>query len=234
MADRARKPTHPPRRWPGVICIGGTILSTVCYFAAVPLIPALVGDHPVLLEALGGTPPAMAAAGAFARTGRISLLAAIVAPLGGLGVSAAFFWWAGRRYGAALAGFLSRRSFRAGWKGDRAVRLYRRYGGWTLVLASYLPVPNPVIYAVAGWSGFGFLRFAVLSLIGTMLRVTPAVALGYTLGDQAVRVAVRVSQYSTSATTVALSLAVLGLFWWRHARRGRPVGPGWRAPDRPS
>jgi membrane protein DedA with SNARE-associated domain len=159
----------------------------------------------------------MAAAGAFVRTGQTSLLSAIVAPLAGLGLCAAFFWWAGRRYGTALAGFLLRRGLRAEQADDRAVRLYRRYGGWTLVLASYLPVPNPIIYATAGWSGFGFMRFAVLGLIGTMLRIMPAVALGYTLGDHAVRIAEVVSQYSV-IVTVALTLGVIGLLWWRYGR----------------
>jgi membrane protein DedA with SNARE-associated domain len=208
-----------------VVCIGGTILSTIYYLAAVPLVPSLVGNHPVLLEALGGTQPAMAAAGAFARAGRVSLLSAIVAPLAGLGAGAPFFWWAGRRYGNALTTFAERRNPRAKQEVERALRMYRRHGGWTLVFASYLPVPNPVLYATTGWSGFGFPQFAVLSLIGTMLRIVPAVALGYALGDPAVRLAVLLSRYSIAAT-LALSSGVIAVIWWRHGHRSRSGGGG--------
>jgi len=215
MADG--EPGQSPRRtrrWPDVVCVGGTIVSTVYYLAAVPLVPSLVGNHPVLLEALGAA-PAMAAAGAFARTGRVSLLSATVAPLVGLSAGAPFFWWAGRRYGNALTTFVERRNPRASQEVERTLQMYRRYGGWTLVFASYLPVPNPILYATAGWSGFGFPQFAVLGLIGTMLRIVPAVALGYALGDHAVRIVVLLSRYSIAAT-LTLSMGVIAMIWWRH------------------
>jgi len=209
-----------------VVCVGGTVLSTAYYLAAIPLIPSLVGNHPVLLEAIAGTPPAMAAAGAFVRVGRVSPLSAIAAPLIGLSAYPPFFWWAGRRYGNALTTVVARRA-RAEQEVERALRIYRRHGGWTLLFASYLPVPNPVLYAAAGWSGFSFPRFAVLGLIGTMLRIVPAVALGYALGDHAVRVAGLLSRCSIAATMV-LIVGLIGVAWWRngHCRMAARRAPG--------
>jgi membrane-associated protein len=148
-------PARPRRRvrWADVACIGGIAASGVWYLAVIPLIPSLVGTHPVLLEALGGSLPATVAAGAFARIGRASLALALVAPVIGLSAFDPLWWWAGRRYGDCGPRALAGRSPRTARSAERAVRLFERRGGWTLVFAYYLPVPNNVLYAAAGWAG---------------------------------------------------------------------------------
>lgn len=201
-------------RWADVACVGGLVVSGVWYLAVIPAIPSLVGTHPVLLEALGGSLPAEVAAGAFARAGRASLVMALVAPVIGLAAFDPFWWWAGRRYGDSVTRTMADRNPRTARGVDRGLRLFGRHGGWTLVFAYYLPVPNNALYAAAGWAGFSFVRFAILDLIGTMLRIVADVGLGYALGGRATATAGLVSRYFLAAT-VALIAGLIMVAWWR-------------------
>src|SRR5450759_4722627 len=129
---------------------------------------------------------------------------ALAAPVIGLAAFDPLWWWAGRRYGDSVTRNLADRNPRTARGVDRGLRLFGRHGGWTLVLAYYLPVPNNVLYAAAGWAGYGFLRFAVLDLIGTMLRIVVDVGLGYALGGRAAAAAGLVSRYSIAAAVALI------------------------------
>jgi serine-type D-Ala-D-Ala carboxypeptidase/endopeptidase len=212
---------HRSMGWPDLVCLGGIVVNVILSFVVIPLIPSLIGAHPVLLEALGGSTLSMAVAGSFARVGRVSLLVALSAPIVGLSAFDPFWWWAGRRYGAAVNAYLAHDA-RSARGVDRALRLFRRFGAATLLVAYYLPVPNVVLYAAAGWSGMGFLRFAALDLIGTLLHIVPAVALGFALGGRGVQVANEISRYSLIAT-VALVVLLFAVARWRR-RRDRATG----------
>jgi serine-type D-Ala-D-Ala carboxypeptidase/endopeptidase len=209
-----------PRRrvhWADVACLGGLVAGWIYYLAIIPLIPSLIGTHPVLLEALSGSLPAQVAAGAFARLGRASLVLALAAPILGMMAFDPFWWWAGRRYGDPVTRGLAARNPRSARGVMRGRRLFDRFGGWTLVFAYYLPVPNTILYALAGWAGFGLLRFVVLDLIGTMMYTSMGVALGYALGRRAAHVAGLISHYSIVAT-VALVAGLILVAWWRNRR----------------
>lgn len=218
--SRARAVGRGRPRWADVACVGGIVASGVYYLAVIPAIPSLLGTHPVLLEALSGSLPSQVVAGAFARVGRASLALALAAPLLGMSAFDPFWWWAGRRYGDSVTRIVASRNPRTARGVERGLRLFRRSGGWTLVFAYFLPVPNNVLYAAAGWTGFSFLRFAVLDLVGTMLRVAVNVGLGYALGSRAAHAAGLVTRYSIAAT-VALTAGVIAVAWWRRRR-------GWR------
>jgi CubicO group peptidase (beta-lactamase class C family) len=103
------------------------------------------------------------------------------------------------------------------------MRLFHRFGGWTVVFAYFLPVPNNILYAMAGWAGLGLARFIVLDLAGTMLWAVLNVGLGYALGARAVAVAALISRYSIAAT-VALVAGLILVGWWRN-RRGAAEPP---------
>ena len=133
-----------------------------------------------------------------------------------------FWWWSGRRYGEAIAEKLAAQSPRTARRVVRGRSGCSRAGSasWTVVLAYYLPVPNNLLYALAGWKpGFGLLRFIVLDLIGTMLYTTLGVGLGYLLGSRAAHVAGLISRYSIAAT-VALVVGLILVAWWRNRRGG--------------
>jgi membrane protein DedA with SNARE-associated domain len=180
-----------------------------------PLVPALIGSHPLLLEILSGSTLAEVTVGAHSRLGELPVWFAVVAGLPGTMLFDWVFWWAGRRWGdRALHLFLGRASSPRGVarREARAARLERmaeRFGPAGVVLAYYLPLPTILIYAASGLSGMRLRTFLALDLLGTLLWVGPAVALGYSIGKPAVDVAHRIDHYS-SLLTIAVVLVVIG------------------------
>lgn len=216
----------PRLRVADAACLGLLAFYGVYELATIPLIPSLVGTHPVLLEALQGSTAAMVAAGAFARVGRAQLWLAVAAGVFGLAALDPAIWWAGRRYGRRLADFYARRSPRQARAIEKAERVFKRWGAWAVVFAYYIPVPNNFIYAAAGETGMPLWRFVALDLAGTLLYVSSIVGLGYAIGQRAVEVATVVSRYAL-VSTVALILLVVAFSFWRR-RRGvaTATGPG--------
>lgn len=216
----------PRLRVADAACLGLLAFYSIYELATIPLIPSLVGTHPVLLEALQGSTAAMVAAGAFARVGRAQLWLAVAAGVFGLAALDPAIWWAGRRYGRRLADFYAWRSPRQARAIEKAERVFKRWGAWAVVFAYYIPVPNNFIYAAAGETGMPLCRFVALDLAGTLLYVSLIVGLGYAIGQRAVDVATVVSRYAL-VSTVALILLVVAFSFWRR-RRGvaTATGPG--------
>lgn len=208
----------PRLRVADTACLGLLAFYGVYELATIPLIPSLVGTHPVLLEALQGSTAAMVAAGAFARVGRAQLWLAVAAGVFGLAALDPAIWWAGRRYGRRLADFYARRSSRRQSRAiEKAERVFKRWGAWAVVFAYYIPVPNNFIYAAAGETGMPLWRFVALDLAGTLLYVSLIVGLGYAIGQRAVDVATVVSRYALVSTAGLILLVVAFSF----RRRGR-------------
>jgi membrane-associated protein len=189
---------------PRAICVAVLTLQAAYSMALVPATPALVGRDPVLLEALQGSIPAMAAGGAFARVGEASLALALLAPLPTLMMADPFLWWAGRLWGPKIARYLG------GRRTDRAVGLLDRYGAWAVIVSRVLPVPSAMIYAAAGWNGMRLRRFLLLDLAGAALWVVPIVGLGYAIGHPAVDLARQITHYGL-LLGLAIGVAALGV-----------------------
>jgi membrane protein DedA with SNARE-associated domain len=191
-----------------------------------PLVPALIGSHPLLLEIVSGSTLAEVTVGAQSRLGELPLWFAVVAGVPGSMMFDWVFWWAGRRWGdRALHMVLGRDpSPRAVARREaRAARLERmaeRFGPAAVVLAYYLPLPSLLIYVAAGLSGMRLRTFLALDVVGTVLWVGPIVGLGYAVGKPAVDVVHRIDHYSTLLTIVVV-LVVIG---FQVRRRRRSVG----------
>jgi len=185
-----------------------------------PLIPALIGSHPLVLEIVSGSTLAEVAVGAQSRMGQLPMWFAVVAGVPGTMMFDWVFWWAGRRWGdRAVHLLLGRASSRRGVARRQAlsVRLERmidRFGPAAIVLAYYLPLPTVLIYAASGLSGMRLRTFLALDLVGTLLWVGPVVGLGYAIGQPAVDVVHRIDHYST-LLTIVLVLVVIGVQAWR-------------------
>ena len=189
-----------------------------------PLVPALIGSHPLLLEILSGSLLAEVTVGAHSRVGELPLWFAILAGVPGTMLFDWVFWWAGRQWGdralhlllgrASSPRAVARREARAG----RLERIAERFGPVAIVLAYYLPVPNVLIYAASGLSGMRLRTFLALDLLGTLFWVGPVVGLGYAVGKPAVDVVHRIDHYSTLLTIVVV-VVVIGV----QARRRRPA-----------
>jgi membrane-associated protein len=198
-------------------------LYGVYSLALLPLVPALIGSHPLVLEVISGSTLAEVTVGAHSRVGELPLWVAIAAGVPGTMMFDWVFWWAGRRWGdRALHLFLGRDpSPRAAAKREaRAARLERlaeRFGSAAVVLAYYLPVPTVLIYAGAGLAEMRLRTFLLLDLIGTLLWIVPVVLLGYAVGKPAVDVVHRINHYSL-LLTLAVVVVVIGVQAWKRRR----------------
>ena len=191
-------------------------LSVAYSLALWPLVPALIGSHPLLLEIVGGSTLAEVTVGAHSRLGELPLWVAVAAGVPGTMMFDWVFWWAGRRWGdRALHLILGRDSSprAVATREARSARLERmaeRFGPAAVVLAYYLPLPSPLIYVAAGLSGMRLRTFLALDVVGTLLWVGPVVGLGYAIGKPAVDVVHRADHYST-LLAIAVLLVVIGV-----------------------
>ncbi|HET8561988.1 MAG TPA: VTT domain-containing protein [Marmoricola sp.] len=196
--------------------------------ASWPLVPALIGSHPLLLEIVNGSTLAEVTVGAHSRLGELPMWFAVVAGVPGTMMFDWVFWWAGRRWGDRAVHLLLGRASSPGGVARRealAVRLERmaeRFGPAAIVLAYYLPLPTVLIYAASGLSGMRLRTFLALDVVGTLLWVGPIVGLGYAIGQPAADVVHRIDHYST-LLTIVLVLVVIGVQVWRRrpAFKGR-------------
>jgi membrane-associated protein len=201
-AQQQRSPWDDPRiPWAGrprkvdILCWAGIMLSGFYYWALLPFRASLVGTHPVLLELLNGSTEAIVAAAAFARVGHGSLAVVLLVAIPGIMKFDLLYWWAGRLWGERVITLLGGRRDR----GTRYMGHVQRWGRkftWPAVLASqFVPIPNVIIYVIAGWAGMGWVTFLILDLISTLLWAGMLAGLGYALGHHAVVVAQSVSHY---------------------------------------
>ncbi|MBV9831504.1 MAG: VTT domain-containing protein [Marmoricola sp.] len=184
-------------------------------FTLWPLVPALIGSHPLLLEVVSGSTLAEVTVGAHSRLGELPLWLAVAAGVPGTMMFDWVFWWAGRRWGdRALHLLLGRDSTPRGVarrkaRAARLEHLAERFGPVAVVLAYYLPLPTLLIYAASGMTGMRLRTFLALDLVGTLLWVGPSVGLGYAIGQPAVTVVHRIDHYSTLLTVVLVLVVIL-------------------------
>jgi membrane-associated protein len=204
------RPPHGGLRRADVACAAGLALGGLSSLVIAPFVPALLGTHPVLLEALSGSTAAIVTGGAFASVGRASLVLAVLAAIPGIMLFDPFFWWAGRLWGERALHLVAGRSPWAGRAMARTERWTRRFG-WRAVLGAYfLPVPSVLIFAAAGWTGMRLRTFLLLDLLGALPWIALLVAGGYAGGTSAVHVAETISHYALIAGGAMLA-AVLAV-----------------------
>jgi membrane protein DedA with SNARE-associated domain len=193
--DDPRLPWAGKPRRADILCWAGITLSGIYYLVLLPFRASLVGTHPVLLEVLNGSTEAIVSGAAFARVGHGTLAVVLLAAIPGLMKFDLLYWWAGRLWGERIILLLSGRRKH----GPKFIARVDRWGRWftwpAVVVSPFVPIPNAIVYAVAGWAGMSLVTFLILDLIGTMLWAGMLAGLGYSLGHHAVVVAQTVSRY---------------------------------------
>src|SRR6185312_17539741 len=220
-AARAAEPQIPDwRPWSGkarkrdVICLTVIMLSGFYGLAMIPLTPRLISTHPLLLEILAGSNTSTVAAGAFASVrSSVELGFVVLAALLGMMKFDLFFWWAGHMWGHRIIQLFAGRSRRAAKFAQRAENVSPRWAGVAVLLAAFLPVPSPLVYAVAGWVGLPLLWVGVCDVIGTAAWASLLASLGYMLGDDGVRAANLISRYALITIAVLVVVAVVPHAW---------------------
>jgi membrane-associated protein len=193
--DDPRIPWSGRPRKVDILCWAGIVLSGIYYWALLPFVAPLVGTRPVLLEVLNGNTAAIISAAAFVRVGHGSLVVVLLAAIPGLMKFDLLYWWAGRLWGERLITILSGRRNRGARYMDRVQRWGRKFTWPAVVISPFLPIPNAIIYVIAGWAGMRLVTFIILDAIGSLLWAGLLAGLGYELGHHAVVVAQSISHY---------------------------------------
>jgi membrane-associated protein len=208
--DDPRLPWSGKPRAADIICWAGIMLSGLYYLLLLPFRAGLVGTHPVLLELLNGSTESIVSAAAFARVGHGSLAVVLLASIPGLMKFDVFFWWAGRLWGERVILLLSGKRKH----GAKFIARVRRWGRWftwpAMILSSFLPIPNAIVYVVAGWAGMRLITFLILDMISTLLWSGMLAGLGYALGRHAVVVAQTISHYGLWISIGIILIVVAG------------------------
>ena len=213
----AKDPWNDPRLpWEGkprradILLWAGITLSGIYYLALLPFRASLVGTHPVLLELLNGSTEAIVSAAAFARVGHGTLAVAVLAGVFGVMKFDLLYWLAGRIWGERIILLLSGRRKHGPKFMERVQRWGRKFTWPAMLLAPFLPLPSPIIYAVAGWAGMSWVTFLILDLISELAWCGMLAGLGYALGHHAVVVAQNISHYGLWISIAIVALVVLG------------------------
>jgi len=200
--DDPRLPWSGKPRRVDILCWAAITVTGLYYLLLLPFRASLVGTHPLLLAALNGSTEGIVSAAAFARM-KFDLI----------------YWWAGRLWGERIILLLSGRR-KHGPKFIARVHRWGRKFTWPIVLvAPFLPLPNPIIYAVAGWAGMSWVTFLILDLISELAWVGMLVGLGYSLGHHAVVVAQTVSRYGLWFSIGIVVLVIVGQMRSARAQR---------------
>jgi membrane-associated protein len=234
--DDPRIPWAGKPRRVDILCWAGIMLSGIFYWVTLPLRTHLVGTHPVVSELIGGGTESIISAAAFARVGHGSLVVVLLAAIPGLMKFDPLYWWAGRLWGERIIALLGGKRNRGAKYMGRVDRWGRKFTWPAVIISPFLPIPNAIIYVIAGWAGMRLLTFIVLDIIGTLLWAGLLASLGYELGHHAVVVAQNISHYGL---WVSIGLVVLIVFFqvrsqrrmmrdYAATRAAQPSGP--RAP----
>ena len=220
---QAHDPWDDPRiPWAGkpgradILCWAGIMLSGIFYYVMLPFRASLLGTHPVLSELLNGSTEAIIAAAAFARVGHGSLVVALLAAIPGLMKFDPLYWWAGRLWGERIIALLSGKRNRGAKYMGRVDRWGRKFTWPAVLVSQFLPIPNAIIYVIAGWAGMRLVTFIILDVIGSLLWAGMLVGLGYELGHRAVVVAQTISHYGL---WVSIGLVVVIVFFQVRSQR---------------
>ncbi len=217
--DDPRLPWSGKPRRADILCWAGITLSGLYYLALLPFRASLVGTHPVVLEALNGSTEAIVSGAAFARVGQGSLPVVLLAAIFGLMKFDLLYWWAGRLWGERIILLLSGRRKHGSKFIARAHRWGRRFTWPAVVAAPFLPLPAPVVYAMAGWAGMSAATFLVLDLVSELAWAGVLAGLGYSLGRHAVVVAQAISRYGLWVSIAVVVFVVTAQMRGARSRR---------------
>lgn len=199
-----------------ILCWAGIILSGIFYWVTLPLRTHLVGTHPVWSELIGGGTESIISAAAFARVGHGTLIVALLAAVPGIMKFDPLYWWAGRLWGERIIALFGGKRNRGARYMARVDRWGRKFTWPAMIITPFLPIPNAIIFVIAGWAGMRLLTFVILDIIGTLLWAGLLVGLGYALGHNAVVVAQAISHYGL---WVSIGLVVLVMFFQVRSQR---------------
>ncbi len=177
----------------------------------------------VLVEQIGMPVPAMPTlmvAGAFAASGRLSLVAVFAVALVACAIADVAWYVAGRRYGNRVMRFLCGISLTPDSCVSQAQTRFESWGRNVLLVAKFLPGVALLAPPLAGATRIGWLPFLVFNTAGGALWVAVGMGGGILLGSQIERLLAYLEDYGTAAVflLVAFLAGYVGFKWWERHR----------------
>jgi membrane protein DedA with SNARE-associated domain len=195
--------------WLGVVAVYSIVINV--------LRPTLAGLAPHVLASMGSW-TGLVLVGARAATG--DPWWPLVWILGTLGLIKFdwIYWWAGRLWGRNLIDAWSGRSPRVRRANERAERFARKYDVLAIAVG-FLPIPLPrgVILVVLGEAGTSLRKFLTVSVICSFITNGAYLALGYWIGEPAVKVMEVYGQYLVWVSVAILVVMVVSI-WWKQRK----------------
>jgi membrane protein DedA with SNARE-associated domain len=133
--------------------------------------------------------PVLLAAGVLAGTGLLRLPSAIAVGVAASLLSDAIWYEIGRARGGQVMRLLCRISLEPDSCVRRSQDMFARYGGWSLLVAKFVPGLNTVAQPLAGILRMRRSRFLLVDALGAFLWVGTYTGLGYVFSDHVERVA---------------------------------------------
>jgi membrane protein DedA with SNARE-associated domain len=208
---------HKPTR-ADLLCWGFIVVVGIYSFALLPLRPLLIGFSPPLAAVVTGGRTSVVATGAwvFVHGGPLILWWALA------GLSLVKFswvyWWAGRLWGDGILGILAGQTARSQRRAARAVRVTQRFW-WLAVVLTFLPIPfpMPIVFAAIGAAHIPLRRFLVPVLASSWVFQAGYLALGWWIGEPAVKLVDLYARYMWYVT-LAILVGMLASWWWKQRR----------------
>jgi len=166
-------------------------------------------------------------AGFLVAEGRLNVLLVLLATSVGGFLGTTAFYWLGRVMGEErVRAFIARYGrfvlLRVA-DYDDALAFFQRYDAQVVFWARFVPGVRSLISLPAGVAGMGFGRFALYTVMGTVLWNGALVAAGWALGERWQEVLDVVDRLE-GLLWVLLALVVVGWIVWQRRRRARAEG----------
>jgi membrane protein DedA with SNARE-associated domain/rhodanese-related sulfurtransferase len=177
----------------------------------------------VLLDQLGLPVPAvptLVVAGAMAAAGRLSAPSLCVLAVGACVLGDGAWYAAGRIYGGRVMRLLCRISLSPDSCVAQTQSGFERWGAKVLLVAKFVPGLSIIAPPLAGATRMRWPRFLAFSLLGSILWVGVALAVGALLRTEIVQLLPRAVHFGGAAVMVVLVLlgCYIGWKWWERWR----------------
>ncbi|MBV9928045.1 MAG: VTT domain-containing protein [Acidobacteria bacterium] len=177
----------------------------------------------VLAQQLGlplPSTPFIIAAGALARSGQLSLPAALLVACTAA-MLADFVWFeVGRRRGLRVLQFLCRISLEPDYCVRRTENTFARHGAKTLVFAKFVPGVSALTTPLAGANGLPLSRFLLFNGLGVLLWIGAFELLGYLFSDQLETVVAYAARFGGLLFAIVVG-GLAAYVAWKYVQRRR-------------
>jgi membrane protein DedA with SNARE-associated domain len=163
--------------------------------------------------------PMLVAMGMLAGMGKSSVLACLALATAGAMLGDCIWYVLGRTRGHAILNLLCRVSLEPDSCVSNTKQTWSRFGGYTLVVAKFVPGLSTVSTPLAGLTRMHFGRFLLLDLTGTALWAGAYIGIGFLFRNQMERGAQLVQQLGSSLIFLVSAALAIYIGWKYYNRR---------------